>query len=1309
MCKREVILMVVGLGAIACLVLFGGCLHVRVGGASGPPVEAYERFAREGFPVEEVLDMAQGAAERHPDAVSVMLRRHVFLRVFPDGSTERLEHLLWVPLGETHIEWSRRWSDVYDRTDETLEVLLARVIKPSGEVADVAAGVSDHVDSSNEFFDEARRVVDLYFAGAEVGDALEIIVRKTAREAIPRGCDEWFFIQEWRPVEEVVVCVDYPRGMLFHSRVLDGQLRHSSRGTGTGTRHLWWAAGIPELPSEPSQPTAEGFGLKLWVGSFGSWREVSAFVWEHFHEKIDTNDSLKAVTKRLIEGAGSWEEKVRAIHYFVSGFRYMGTDVASVFKKGPHPATKTLELGYGICRDVATLEVAMLREAGIEACVVGVDLTARLDLSPPTLEIQHAVTGIRQPDGSYMLLDPTLGTQGELGETYASGLCVLPIVEGGSDLVRMPTVESERNGGFFSVTARIDSLGRLDARAKTRWRGLAQMLARDRCISRPGRAYVTSWQRVISAYTPGCVVDSLEFPDPTDLSVPFRVSFHFHAPRFCVHLGDYELVPWPGLGLLRRGRPFSGIDLVAAREERKAPIFEPLFCASVLEDTLLLPEGWEVIAVPDPVEVEGEGLRLEATFEGEGRRAVARVRIAREHIWMPPEAASVMKRIVRAFARIAATGVLVRRSGPRPVEEPAVQVAAERTGKPVYDPAAWDLPLEGDWRSLLQRVPEAEDFPDASVYVLKDVTEVVVHPDGSSQRTRHLLVEILTRDGRERFSNYRIAYNPATQSLDVLWARTVLADGTPLEPDSSGVIDRVAPSVAGNPKGYDSLRQRVLCLPQVEEGVGIDICYRKQVDDPDVAGFSWTWKPGKKNPAAERCLIVKVPVELDLDYEISRLDPQVSVEEDGEQRVYVFRLIDDPGMPPEPGIASFEWGGAVRLSTVHSWAEAAAPALRRYSAALADTAGFAGLAGSIVPEGAGLEETVEAIGAYVGRHIERIDDPHPPTAWSMKGAGQVLETSSGSAAEIQVLTVALLRAAGLRAAPAVAPSIWDPAPRLPVFSGFPVLFVGVHLPDGRWWIRGLPSKGSTGAQVPFWVAEGVLLLGEDGPMLLGADRVRMDRTHEAESRLAGEILESGLLDAHLEIEARGRPASRGRAWMQHTKASERLPGMIEQMRKAFPGLSLAHLEYSDPFSPQDPFHLGLDLQAPEAAVGLGEFYLLRIPPPAWWRLYPGLDLSLAERSTAAAVECASRGIWDVSLRMPPSWRVEYVPEGFSDSGGFWRLECGCEVEGGVIHWGEVREIRTEGVPPEDYGRLRRAFEHLKSRGSRTLLLRQVGS
>lgn len=225
-----------------------------------------------------------------------------------------------------------------------------------------------------------------------------------------------------------------------------GQPKVSEQGK--TTRYRWSVGSKPAVKVEANMGNFRGNLNYVKFTSVPSWKTIDDWAWAFLSEKIDSDDSLRSLAKRITADAASREQKITAIfHYVQDNVRYIG---AHVGRGGyvPHNATQVLTQSYGDCKDQTVLIVALLRQLGITAFPAlispGPDSPVMQDL--PLLQFSHMITYIPGQNQSALWLD-TSGNTGDFPGIFGNleGQTAFVIDGQGGNLQQVPVSQANDN------------------------------------------------------------------------------------------------------------------------------------------------------------------------------------------------------------------------------------------------------------------------------------------------------------------------------------------------------------------------------------------------------------------------------------------------------------------------------------------------------------------------------------------------------------------------------------------------------------------------------------------------------------------------------------------------------------------------------------------------------------------------------------------------------------------------------------------------------------------------------------------------
>jgi transglutaminase-like putative cysteine protease len=558
---------------------------------------------------------------RWPDADAVFLSRTETLRLGWTASGEpdiRIRHheamVLLTPQARSLAERRIGYTSF-----STIDSLVARtwLPGPGGWRAVEASDIRDAERSNAGVFYDDHREKRVLFPAAQPGVVLEL--GYTERVADPRFLGA-FELASLLPVVEARYRVVADTGYAWTARLLGSDSAGVVRSDPAPGIRSWvlrdrdalgTEAGSPPLReslphvavrirSLAGRPLLEDVGgLYAWYRDLTRWTDTAG------------GAALRETAAALTEGA-LWErERARRIFHWVQDqVRYIAFEDGLGGFVPRHPA---LVAGrrYGDCKDMATLTVALMRYAGLDARLAWVgtrDLPYRYRDVPTPMADNHMVVALRL-DGYWVFVDPTddfLGfglpsafIQGKealvgLGETHALVPVPVPPAEANRSV---ETAELRLRGTELHGTgeARFNGYPAADLRrelAQRREEGMARYLA-DRLELGNNKFRVEDWR--------------LAGRDDRDTALVIRTQLALpdHAR---IVAGD----AYVNLHLDRRG---GGLRLDADR--RVDRVFEHRW---VHEHEVLfrVPEGYRVAWLPADAEASGGGLSFTVRYTREG-------------------------------------------------------------------------------------------------------------------------------------------------------------------------------------------------------------------------------------------------------------------------------------------------------------------------------------------------------------------------------------------------------------------------------------------------------------------------------------------------------------------------------------------------------------------------------------------------------------------------------------------------------------------------------------------------------------------
>jgi hypothetical protein len=566
--------------------VFIACLGAAAsGGWAGPTVAPYAATTMVG------TAHPAGSKAREPqgqEAPGTLLDRAQVMRsaaevtsaVYPNADLVQVDDLTvteYQPDG-TGFTWSDNYTKVLTekgrRDEQSLsfsfilpyfqtEVRVTELIKPDGSIVPVdVAGQSrvmiDRSQMSENIYDPNSKVLQVGVPGVQIGDLLHVVTRQqTMRRWMPDTWDDYQVFESTAPIKHAVYEVRAPKDRpLFHTVLKDpveGTVQYEKREHNSRTIHRWEVRNVPRFYAEPDMPAAYTVVQRLLVSTLPDWKAVSRWYWQLCRPHLEaTTPEMKAMVEKLTEGITERQKKIEAIFQWVSQqVRYMGITTESDSPGfEPHDVKMTFENRHGVCRDKAALLAAMLRLGGFEAYPVLIMAGPKKDGEVPNVYFNHAITCVRNEDGSYQLMDSTDESTRDLLPSYLCNCSYLVAHPEGDTLQTSPIVAADKNMALVETTGSLDAQGNLTAESEIRFNGINDnayrgLFARIKPDQR--RQY---FEGVLKASVPTATLMDFDLQpaDMQDTSVNLSARIKFTAKDVLIGHGDTVMMPVPHIG-----------------------------------------------------------------------------------------------------------------------------------------------------------------------------------------------------------------------------------------------------------------------------------------------------------------------------------------------------------------------------------------------------------------------------------------------------------------------------------------------------------------------------------------------------------------------------------------------------------------------------------------------------------------------------------------------------------------------------------------------------------------------------------------
>lgn len=588
--------------------------------------------------------------------------------------------------------------------------------------------------------------------------------------------------------------------------------------------------------------------------------------------------------------------------------------------------------------------------------------------------------------------------------------------------------------------------------------------------------------------------------------------------------------------------------------------------------------------------------------------------------------------------------------------------------------------------------------PDAEILVWHQGWHL--NPDGTVTLTEKQHVRFNNERAFGDLADPRITYNVDTDKLELLVARTRLPDGTYRELPSYGRVEVAPGGVAGWP-AFAGLRQAVLVMPGLEPGAVTEVEYRLTRSADAARYLVADVRLDHRYPVRERRVEVGMLRHAKIEPQVVNLPSdqyRTSVRSEGERVIWTLEAGPLPENPDEPQCPP--WYERCPRLALSSAGDGHAFIHDR----LADMDGLAGavdddLRAAATTWTAGLTDPQARLRALQEKLAATFSVVDMPAAWrtgKLRSAAECLRSGYGLPDEAALTLLALARAVGLDAQPAIVTTdaAWLAAAGQDSMVGaFIVTLAGDRdglgwdprygrvARDGRWFgasVRGPSSIAAGAGALPAWndpdesrlVCSGSIKIGADGNYS-GALVIRL----------------TGLFVTSEALRAEGAQKSRLQAIAKRVLPDVQVESFV--VRELSTGR----------------FEAELKVKSAAALPRLGGAWRFCWPADAPFGADVPLPLAASTRRLPVRLVGACTEQIDLAIEWPEGWEASITPRALPAVSRPWgSVEQGVTLEPARLRLSRTVRLAERVMSPATFGEVRGAINALRGESARLLVV-----
>jgi transglutaminase-like putative cysteine protease len=309
--------------------------------------------------------------------------------------------------------------------------------------------------------------------------------------------------------------------------------------------------------------------------------------------------------------------------------------------------------------------------------------------------------------------------------------------------------------------------------------------------------------------------------------------------------------------------------------------------------------------------------------------------------------------------------------------------------------------------------------------------------DGTFFQSNEVLIRLITDQGAKSLAQVPIPYSESLQTLELVEAYTLKADGTRLDVSRDRVFTQAAPVAVSAPM-FNDLKYKIIVFPEPQPGG--KLYYRVNVNQitPHFPGHFSALEPLLTQVAVESLVTrVSAPPGMRLLAEARGAKGGKQEDKDGRQRwEWTFR--NETAVVPEPfSVSALDHGPYIAISSFKDWQELSKAYQSRVRDKIVVSPAIQGLADRITTGKTDKREQAKALYEWVAQNVRYVGVFLGLGGYVPRKADEILETKYGDCKDHTVILESLLKAKGIESTSVLVNT--QPAftlPKVPVIGAF---------------------------------------------------------------------------------------------------------------------------------------------------------------------------------------------------------------------------------------------------------------------------------
>jgi len=623
---------------------------------------------------------------------------------------------------------------------------------------------------------------------------------------------------------------------------------------------------------------------------------------------------------------------------------------------------------------------------------------------------------------------------------------------------------------------------------------------------------------------------------------------------------------------------------------------------------------------------------------------------------------------------------------------------------------------------LMENAGKRNDWPNAHTVTVFETDSSFFYPDGNQVSCTYALTKLLTMKSTKDYATIPIGYDTQQMTVDILYVRVIYPDSSVVTITEDDITDETLEGYAEMDIYWSNLRQKVIHMPELEVGCGVEFAARIETIQPMLEGMM-DYRAGfqSSEPVMHSEATLVVPLDVTMEWKTYN-DPENRVSfvektiENPEEsfRIYHWEGDSFPMAISEDGMPSIgEFLTKVLASNV-TWEDYSRKVYELSKPNMVADDAIRETVAELI-EGKETElDRIRAIAYYAAQDIRYIGlslgakegiTPHD--------VRETFEAQCGVCKDKSALLAVMLQEAGFKSFVALSNPM-DYVHKEVAANQFNHMIVVAYDSKGNeFWMD--PTDALCMDMLPaYHMEKAALICSPEGDDLM-YHPVLPPQTQAGSISAESEILPDGTFKSTVSIRGKGfydqvlriifqqmEPTQQRRFWTQMLKG------------QVHPSAKITNFEIGP--EPIDdlwqPVSMTIEYEIPDYAIVAGDYLLVKSPLSTYAFDITGLLLSqattLTEREYPLNIQFTIGSVLNETIELPGGYIAKSLPDNIILDNSEAGFTAGYELEGSIVNYESSFMINKPQIPAESYPDFRKIVKKLGSAGQGMIILTKGG-